>query len=271
VEQVRGDEGSQVTVTITRPSTGERLDFNITRAKIKFPSVSWTMVPGTNIALIRYAEFGAGSADELLAARDAALGAGATSIILDLRGNPGGYVDQSVKAASEFLHGKVVYIRETADGQRIPVTTDDSVPSTDVPLAVLIDNNTASSAEIMSAAIKSAGRAPLVGVTTFGTGTVLLPFTLSDGSVMRLAIERWLTPDGDLIFGKGITPTNEVALGPNDVPLEPGQVHDLTPDQLATITDHQLLAAIALLGGPTFSPAPSSSAQPATAGPSATP
>ena len=100
---------------------------------------------------------------------------------------------------------------------------------------------------------------------------MLLPFTLSDGSVMRLAIERWLTPDGDLIFGKGITPTNEVVLGPNDVPLEPGQVHDLTADQLGTITDRQLLAAIALLGGPTFSPAPSSSAQPATAGPSATP
>ena len=259
VEQVRGDEGSQVTVTVQRPSTGEQLDFTITRAKIKFPSVSWTMIPGTNIALIRFSQFAAGSSDELLAARDAALAAGATSIILDMRGNPGGYVDQATRSASEFLHGKTVYIRETSDGQRIPVLTDDTIPSTDVPLVLLIDQNTASSAEIMSGAIKSAGRGPLVGETTFGTGTVLLPFTLSDGSVVRLAIERWLTPEGDLIFGKGITPTDEVALGPNDVPVEPAQLRDMTPDQLSTITDVQLLKAISLAGGPTIAPAPSAS------------
>ena len=257
VDEVRGDEGSQVTVTIQRPSTGEQLDFTITRAQIKFPAVSWTMVPGTSIALIRFSQFSAGSSDELLAARDAALAAGAGSIVLDLRGNPGGYVDEAVKASSEFLHGTTVYIRETADGQQIPVTTDDSVASTDVPLVVLIDNNTASSAEIMSGAIQDANRAQLVGETTFGTGTVLLPFTLSDGSVIRLAIERWLTPNGDLIFGKGITPTDVVALGPTDVPIEPNDLKDMTPDQLNSITDVQLLKAISLLGGPTITPAPS--------------
>ncbi len=258
VDQVRGEEGSQVTVTVQRPSTGEKLDFTITRAKIKFPAVSWTMVPGTDIALIRYSQFSAGSADELIAARDQALADGATSIILDLRGNPGGYVDEAVKASSAFLDGGTVYIRETADGQHIPVPTDDSVTATDVPLVVLIDNNTASSAEIMSGALQDAGRAQLVGETTFGTGTVLLPFTLSDGSVVRLAIERWLTPNGDLIFGKGITPTDEVSLGPTDVPIEPGDLSSVTSDQLGSITDLQLLKAISLLGGPTFTPAPAS-------------
>ena len=270
VDMVRGDAGTQVAVTVQRPSTGETLTFNITRAKINFPSVSWTMVPGTNIALIRFSQFAAGSADQLATARDAALAAGATSIILDLRGNPGGYVDQAVKASSEFLHGKVVYIRELADGERIPVNTDDSVSSTDVPLVVLIDNNTASSAEIMSGAIQSAGRAQLVGETTFGTGTVLLPFTLSDGSVVRLAVERWLTPDGNLIFGKGIVPTDVVALGPNDVPIEPADLSGMTPDQLSSITDLQLLKAISLLGGPTITPAPSTSA-PSTSAPNPTP
>ena len=103
VQLVRGDEGTQVAVTVQRPSTGETLDFNITREKINFPSVSWTMVPGTDIALIRFSQFAAGSADELKAARDEALSAGANSIILDLRGNPGGYVDQAVKASSLFL------------------------------------------------------------------------------------------------------------------------------------------------------------------------
>ena len=145
--------------------------------------------------------------------------------------------------------------------------TDDSVTTTEVPLVVLIDNNTASSAEIMSGALQAAGRAQLVGETTFGTGTVLLPFTLSDGSVIRLAIERWLTPNGDLIFGKGITPTDEVSLGPTDVPIEPNGLKDLTPDQLNSITDVQLLKAISLLGGPTITPAPTSSGQPASPAP----
>lgn len=262
VQQVRGDEGSQVTVTIQRPSTGEQLDFNITRAHIKLPAVSWTMIPGTNIALLRYLEFNAGSADELQAARDQAIAAGATSIIVDLRGNPGGYVGEAVKSASEFLHGATVYIRETADGQKIPVMTDDSVPSTDLPLVLIVDQNTASSSEIFTGAMQAAGRAPVVGETTFGTGTVLLPFTLSDGSVVRLAVERWLTPQGDLIFGKGITPTYPVALGANGVPLEPTDVQNLTPDQLSSISDVQLLEAISLAGGPAFSPPPSASEAP---------
>ena len=163
VDQVRGNAGTQVQVTVQRPSTGETLNFDITRAKIKFPSVSWTMVPGTNIALIRFIAVRRRLIRRAVAARDAALAAGATSIVLDLRGNPGGYVDEAVKSASEFLHDKVVYIRETADGQQIPVNTDNSVPSTDVPLVLLIDNNTASSAEIMSGAIQDAGRAQLVG------------------------------------------------------------------------------------------------------------
>ena len=256
VTQVRGDAGTTVQITVERPSTGERLDFSIVRAKITVPSVSWTMVPGTTVALIRLSQFASGSADELLAARDAALGQGATSIILDLRGNPGGYVDEAVKATSEFLHGKTVYVRELADGSHVPVMTDDSVASSDVPLVLMIDNNTASSSEIMSGAIKSAGRAPLVGDTTFGTGTVLLPYTLSDGSVIRLAVERWLTPDGELIFGKGITPTDPVALGPSDVPIEPSDLQGLPADQLDTISDTQLLRALQLAGGPTISPLP---------------
>jgi carboxyl-terminal processing protease len=254
VNEVRGDAGTNVTVTVQRPSTQETLDFTITRQTITFPSVSWTMVPGTTIALVRYSQFGAGSADELLAARDAALGAGASAIVLDLRGNPGGYVDQAVKATSQFLHDKVVYIAQEADGSQTPVKTDDSVPATDVPVAVLVDNNTASSAEIMAGALQAAGRAPIVGQTTFGTGTVLNAFTLSDGSVVNLAVQRWLTPTGELIFGKGITPDDAVALGPDDVPIEPVDLRDMSPDQLPAITDRQLLTALALLGGPQLVP-----------------
>ena len=112
------------------------------------------------------------------------------------------------------------------------MTTDPAYQATQVPVVVLVDNNTASSAEIMSGALQSAGRAQIVGEQTFGTGTVLLPYTLSDGSVIRLAIERWLTPDGNLIFGKGITPDHVVALGPDDVPIEPNDLSNISADQL---------------------------------------
>ena len=244
--KVRGDEGTQVSVTVTRPSTGEQLDFSIVRARIRIPAASWTMVPGTSIGLLRLAQFSAGSADELKTARDAAIAAGATSLILDLRGNPGGYVDQAVQVASLFLHDRVVYIRETANGERTPVQTTNDVEATDLPLVILVDANTASSAEIVSGALRSAQRGRLVGQTTFGTGTVLLSFPLADGSAMRLAVERWLTPDGELIFGKGIQPTDPVELAANEVPIEPDSLRDVAPDQLATISDRQLLRAIEL-------------------------
>ena len=173
--------------------------------------------------------------------------AGATSFVLDLRSNPGGYVAEAVDTASLFLNEKTVYIRELADDQRIPVLTNDTIPATDAPLVVLIDQGTASSAEIVSAAIGSNDRAQLVGDTTFGTGTVLLTYPLSDGSAIRLAVERWLTPDGDLIFGKGITPTVPLALPTDQIPLDPNEVSQLTPDQVTTMPDAQLLKAIELL------------------------
>src|SRR3990172_1426232 len=94
---------------------GERLELSIVREQLRVPAASWTMVPGTKIGLLRLVQFSAGSADELRIVRDAAVAAGATGLILDLRGNPGGYVDQAVNAASLFLTDKSVYIRELAD------------------------------------------------------------------------------------------------------------------------------------------------------------
>ena len=255
--QVRGAAGSSVQISVQRPSTGTTLDFTIVRAEVHFPSASWAMVPGTNVALLSLIEFSSGSADELRQARDQAIAAGAQELILDLRGNPGGYVDQAVNVASLFLKSKTVYIRELADDQRIPVMTNDSIDATALPLALLIDGDTASSAEIVAGAIESAGRGPVVGQTTFGTGTILLTYPLDDGSAIRLAVERWLTPDGQLIFGHGITPTQTVALSDNQLPLDPSEVAALTPGQVASMPDDQLLAAIDALTGATPSPSPS--------------
>jgi carboxyl-terminal processing protease len=207
------------------------------------------MVPGTDIAVLRLIQFSDGAAAELQRVRDEALGAGARALILDLRSNPGGFVAEAVRVASLFLDDGTVYIRELADGERISVPTADNVAAVDQPLVVLIDEGTASSSEIVAGALRSAGRAELVGQTTFGTGTVLLPFELSDGSAVRIAIERWLTPDGELIFGQGIEPTVEVPLAPTDIPVEPDELRELTPADMPTIADPQLRRAIELLGG----------------------
>jgi len=257
--KVRGEAGTSVTVSIFRPSTGERFDLVMTREELHFPAASWAMVPGTTIALLRLVQFSTGSAAELRTARDEATAAGATSFILDLRSNPGGYVAEAVDTASLFLNDKTVYIRELADDQRIPVLTNNTIPSTDLPLVVLIDEGTASSAEIVSGAIKSAGRADLVGETTFGTGTVLLNFGLDDGSAIRLAVENWLTPDGELIFGKGIVPTTELAEPSNEIPLAPSEVAELTPEQVPTMPDSQLVRAVQILTGTVPAPTPTPS------------
>ncbi len=254
--RVRGEEGTEVTITVERPSTGQRLDFTMERARIEIPAASWAMVPGTDVALLRLVQFSAGSAAELAQARDDALAAGAERLILDLRGNPGGFVDQAVDATSLFVPDSVVYIRELASGERIPVRTNPDIEPTGVPLVVLVDQNTASSGEITAGAIDAAGRAPLVGQTTFGTGTILLPFDLSDGSSIRLAVERWLTPDGELIFGNGIEPDVEVELPPDGVPVEPDELRDLSPEEVSALGDTQLLTALDLVRGVTPSPSP---------------
>ncbi len=256
VSRVRGDAGTRVELTLDRPSTGATIDVTIIRQELHVPAAWWAMVPGTTTADLRLASFGQGSAADLKGARDAAIAAGATNFILDLRGNPGGYVNEAVDVASLFLTDKVVYIDENADGLRTPQKTNDSIEATDLPLVVLIDANTASAAEIVSGAIQSAGRAQLIGETTFGTGTVLRPFPLSDGSEIHLATERWLTPDGELIFGKGIAPDVTVPLSLNEVPVSPDEFEGLTLAQIVALKDPQLLQALSQLGVALPSPAP---------------
>jgi carboxyl-terminal processing protease len=252
--RVRGRAGTTVVIVVERPSSAEELEFSIVREEIQFPVAAWAMVPGTEIALIRLLQFSDGAGAELRAHRDAAIAAGAESFILDLRSNPGGFVHEAVNTASLFLDGDVVYIRETADDQRIPESTNPDIPPSDLPLVVLIDGGSASAAEIVAGALAVHGRAQLVGETTVGTGTLLRRVDLSDGSALRLATERWLTPDGEWTFEQGIEPTIEVSLAIDQAPLEPDEVGALDPDDVDTIIDAQLLRAIQLLRGPPATP-----------------
>jgi carboxyl-terminal processing protease len=220
----------------------------MTRADIAIPLVDWGTVPGTHIADIALAEFSTGASDELKAAISTATQAGATSIILDLRGNPGGYAAEAQEVASEFLSSGTVYIQQDSQGHDTSVTVDTKQTATRLPTVVLVDHDTASSSEIVAGALQDSGRAKIVGVATFGTGTVLQEFKLSDGSVILLGTAYWLTPNGHKIFGVGITPDQTVALAAGVYPTDPADLTSMSVSQLDSSGDAELLAAVTDLG-----------------------
>jgi len=242
--KIRGEPGTSVTITVIHAGSTTPVDITIVRASIELPLVDWGMVPGTHIADIVLTEFAQGAADKLHQAIVAAKSAGATSIILDLRGNPGGYANEAQWAASEFLTSGVVYIQQDARGVNTEIRVDTSRAHTDMPLVVLVDHSSASSAEILAGALQDQGRARIVGVSTYGTGTVLQQFPLSDGSVIILGTAWWLTPNGHRIFGVGIKPDEIVQMPAGAMPIYPTDLPSMSTYQLSSSGDAQLLAAV---------------------------
>jgi carboxyl-terminal processing protease len=243
--KVRGTPGTTVKITVARAGASAPIDFTITRAQVSVPLVGWGMIPGTHIADIALVEFSTGASDQVAAAIAEAKKAGATSLILDLRGNPGGYASEATDVASQFLASGTVYIEEDANGQQTRVNVNPKVASNALPMVALVDHDSASSSEIVAGALQDHQRARIVGVATYGTGTVLQKFTLDDGSVIFLGTADWLTPNGNRIFGKGITPDQLVGLPAGSVPLDPTALGAMTTTQLEASGDAQLLAAVA--------------------------
>ncbi len=244
---VRGEAGTTVVITVRADGTGAERTYDIIRADVPIQPVSWTIVPGSTTALIRLDQFSNGAADDMVKALDAAREQGADRIVLDLRGNPGGYVNEAVGIASQFLKSGVVYVERDADGKETTHEVSPDGVATDLPLVVIVDQNTASSSEIVSGALQDAGRATIVGETTFGTGTVLGEFDLSDGSALRIGTVEWLTPDGRRIWHEGIAPDAPVTLPQGATPLLPDDVRGMTPTQVAAMMDPQLAKALDLV------------------------
>jgi carboxyl-terminal processing protease len=247
VGRVRGAEGTVVRLTVLHLDAAAPVVIPVVRAKIDVPAVVWSMVPGTRAAMIRIVQFSEGTTKALQAAIVEADAADAQAIVLDLRNDPGGLVDEAVGAASTFLTTGVVYVRQDADGKQTPVPVRKEA-GTAKPVVVLVDFGTASSAEILTGALHDGGRAKVVGTRTYGTGTVLNQFDLSDGSAIRLGVELWLTPDGRRIFPDGVTPDEVVELAPGVLPLEPTDLRSMTALALKASGDAQLLRALELLG-----------------------
>ncbi len=248
-EHISGPAGTPVTLTVNDPHTGKTFTVTVVRASIRIRDVTWEWVPGTKIAHLRLAGFGGGVTEELREALGAINSGGAKGIILDLRDNPGGILEQAVGVGSQFLKGGNVVLMKNAQGQIKPAPVEKGGIATNIPLVVLINEGSASAAEIVAGALKDAHRAPLVGETTFGTGTVLGQFNLSDGSELLLAIEEWLTPAGHSFWHKGILPNVKVALPDEALPLFPSQETGMTPRQFKASNDTQLHRALEILRG----------------------
>jgi carboxyl-terminal processing protease len=247
VEKILGAAGTSVVLTILDPSVGSTQDVTLVRASIVVHNVSWHRLPGSDVALVRIAMFSKGVTKELKRVLELVKKDGFHGIILDLRNNPGGLLDEAVGAASQFLRTGNVLLEKNAQGKITPVQVQSGGVLSGLPLVSLINNGSASAAEIVAGALHDAGRAKLVGEVTFGTGTVLKEFSLSDGSVLLLAVQEWLTPNGNTLWHIGIDPDIKVALPRGESVLLPSTMSGLTREELQKSGDQQLLRALEIL------------------------
>jgi carboxyl-terminal processing protease len=254
VPLILGPPGTPVKLTLLTSDSGRTSEVTILRARVIIRSVTWHRFPGTPVAHLRIASFSKGVAADLRKALTGIKQSGANRLILDLRNNPGGLFDEAVSTASEFLASGNVVLQRNAAGKITPVPVEPGGAAIALQLVVLINGGSASGAEIVAGALQDAHRADLVGEKTFGTGTVLQAFPLSDGSALMLAIEEWLTPDGHAIWHRGIMPDTEVPLPPDVTPLIPEREKGMTVAELQASGDKQVLRALDFLVEPSRKP-----------------
>ncbi len=204
VRLIRGPKGTVVVLTIQR-GDDTPFDIKVTRANIKIPIIR-SEITEDNLLHIMLADFSARSGEEVQDALQQGLDAGVKGIILDLRGNPGGRLDMAINITSLFIEDGVI-VAESGENEH--QTEHDAVGDalvSDLPLVVLVDGGSASASEIVAGAIQDYDRGELIGETTFGKGSVQRLFNLKDGSILRVTVARWFTPEGRQIDGEGLEP-----------------------------------------------------------------
>jgi carboxyl-terminal processing protease len=247
VSHVMGEAGTTVKLTVLRPATGQTLDIEIVREKIAVKNVTWSQIPGTTLAFVRVATFSSGVTDDLEKILESINDQNLTGIILDLRNNPGGLLPEAVTLASQFLGDGNVLLEKDASGTITPIAVSGNGLATEIPLVVLVNGGSASASEIVAGAIQDQKRAQLIGTTTYGTGTILNQFNLSDGSALLLATQEWLTPNGNTIWHTGIVPDITVDLPTDGILLSAEEIGGMTAEQLSATTDSQFLKALETL------------------------
>ncbi len=210
VALIRGEKGTKVKLSVVR-GNAKPMDVTITRDTIPIETVYGTMMED-GIGRVQITNFSDHTSDELVKVLENLESKGMKGLVLDLRQNPGGLLDQAVKITSMFVpNGKILFKVEDREGNVQEYPSEGS-GNTDFPLVVLVDKGSASASEILAGAVSESAGVPLVGETTFGKGTVQRAEDFEDGSNIKLTTEKWLTPEGNWIHKKGIKPDYEVAM-----------------------------------------------------------
>jgi carboxyl-terminal processing protease len=206
ISLIRGPAGTTVVLTVFRDGVDEPFDVPIERARIELEVVESERLEG-NIGYVRLTEFSRGATGKMAEAIKELSDEGPLEgLILDLRDNPGGLLDESIFVSSQFIDEGVITIERLKGDEEQVFEAQPGGAALDVPLVVLVNRGSASASEIVAGAIKENGRGTILGEQTFGKGTVQIPHTLSDGSELRVTIAEWLTPNGEQINGEGIVP-----------------------------------------------------------------
>jgi carboxyl-terminal processing protease len=203
--QIKGPEGSEVTVGVEAPKTHKKTEKTLTRAEVELPNVSSRVfkTDGKKIGYVRLFSFSANASEQLRHGIEKVKKEGAEGLVLDLRENPGGLLEEAVKTASLFLpeNEVVVTTKSRTKGDSTKKTSGDKI--VDVPFDVLVDRNTASSAEILTAALKEDGGATVVGTRTYGKGVFQEEHDLANGGALKLTVGEFFTPDGENLARTG--------------------------------------------------------------------
>jgi carboxyl-terminal processing protease len=270
VKKLRGEPGSTVTITVFRPTTGLSKDFPLTRAQIKVDTVKDINgrrefpLSENNVGYVRLVQFGEQTGSDLEDALRKLEAKGMESLVLDLRGNPGGLLDQAVKVCEKFLpRGQLIVSTEGRDTkQRSPYLASGREKHPNLPMVVLVNNGSASASEIVAGCLQDSTergtcKAIILGEQTFGKGSVQSILPLQDGSALRLTTAKYYTPSHKVIHERGITPDIIVSMSDeeeHDVFLKrtPGGLEALEPkdqERVKNAHDIQLDRAMDLLKG----------------------
>lgn len=233
VAKIRGKKGTKVLLTILREGTVDPFDVEVVRDLIETPTIATdTLGQQQNIAYVKLTTFNQNAGQLVRQAVEDALKREPAALIFDLRSNTGGLLREAVKVTNVFIEDSTVLLERFSDGRMETYETTTGAVTKNIPMVVLVNEGSASASEIVAGALQDTGRAKLLGVTTFGKGSVQLPHTLNNGAIMRVTIARWFTPNDRTIEGTG---------------LEPDIVVELTDDDRETGADPQLTAAVELL------------------------
>ncbi len=216
VSDLRGDTNTDVEVTVRRDHATRSI--TLTRTAMNSGDVSWRKV-GSSVMLIKVNAFTRGVGKQVHALVDQARAQHMSGIVLDLRDNPGGLLDEAVETTSSFVDGGVVVSFVRRGEAPVPLVASGRGNAT-VPLAVLVDGGTASAAEVVAGALQDRNRAVIIGSQTFGKGSVQEPAQLADGSALELTIGHYLTPSGRKLDGVGIEPDVEIPAGASSQAME---------------------------------------------------